>query len=83
MPEGLSFQSQAEGTHPGPSADGSGGGTPFPAQNYVSGNRFVAFGAFIEFSQQAGASLFYQYFDGRRNTLQDRDNLQLGFTWEF
>lgn len=138
MPKGLYFQGQAEGTHPGPSADGSGGGTPttlrlsptaqtggfatryawglrgfaqtsysnvlgadlivkptllwfedlggiapFPAQNYVSGNRFVAFGAFIEFSQQAGASLFYQYFDGRRNTLQDRDNLQLGFTWEF
>ena len=138
MPDEVYFQGQAEGTHPGPGADGSGLGTPttlrlnptqqkdgfatdfawglrgliqmsysnvlgtpltlkptvvwfrdidgiapFPMQNYVEGNTWITGGAQFQIGQNIEGTILYMYFDGAKNVLQDRDNVQISFSYSF
>lgn len=138
MPKDIYFQGQAEGTHPGPGADGSGPGpqttlrlnptqqtagfatsfawglrslvqmnysnvwnsgitlkptllwfediqgiAPFPMQNYVEGNRWITGGLQYLIGQNIEGSVLYMYFDGRKNPLRDRDNVQFSISYTF
>lgn len=138
MPSDLYFQGQAEGTHPGPGADGTGPGpqttlrlnptqqttgfatrfswgvrslaqlnysnvwnsgitlkptllwfedingiSPFPMQNYVKGNRWITGGLQYLIGQNFEGTVMYMYFDGARNPLRDRDNVQLSVSYTF
>ncbi len=56
---------------------------PFPAQNYVEGNRWMIPGIQFEIGQAFNGTLLYQYFDGADNQLQDRDNLSVSLTYNF
>lgn len=56
---------------------------PFPAQNYVAGNRMVQGGLQVLFTQNIEGTVFYQYFDGANNPLRDRDNLQFSIAYSF
>ncbi|HKY90792.1 MAG TPA: DUF1302 family protein [Nevskiaceae bacterium] len=137
-PNGIYFQGQAEGTHPGPGADGTGPGTPTtlrlnptqqtdgfattfswglralaqmtynniggsaltlkptilwfedihgiapsPAQNYIEGNRWLTAGAQFQIGQALEGTVLYMYFDGAKNALQDRDNVQVSLSYTF
>jgi hypothetical protein len=59
------------------------GTTIFPVQNYVEGNRWVIPGFQFEIGQSLNGTLLYQYFDGKDNVLQDRDNLSVSLTYSF
>ncbi|MGQ0698511.1 MAG: DUF1302 domain-containing protein [Panacagrimonas sp.] len=56
---------------------------PFPAQNYVEGNRWMIPGIQFEIGQAFNGTLLYQYYDGADNALQDRDNLSVSLTYNF
>ncbi|WP_420464995.1 DUF1302 domain-containing protein [Panacagrimonas sp.] len=56
---------------------------PFPAQNYVEGNRWMIPGIQFEIGQAFNGTVLYQYFDGADNVLQDRDNLSVSLTYNF
>ena len=56
---------------------------PFPAQNYVEGNRWMIPGIQFEIGQAFNGTLLYQYFDGPDQVLQDRDNLSVSLTYNF
>lgn len=52
-------------------------------QNYVEGNRWVNFGILFAIQQSFEGGLIYGYFDGSRNALQDRDNVQISLSYTF
>ncbi|MGQ0503292.1 MAG: DUF1302 domain-containing protein [Panacagrimonas sp.] len=56
---------------------------PFPAQNYVQGNRWMVPGFQFEIGQSFNGTLLYQYYDGKDNMIQDRDNLSVSLTYNF
>ncbi|MGQ0621784.1 MAG: DUF1302 domain-containing protein [Panacagrimonas sp.] len=56
---------------------------PFPVQNYVEGNRWIIPGFQFEIGQAFNGTLLYQYFDGKDQVLQDRDNLSVSITYNF
>lgn len=56
---------------------------PFPAQNYVEDNIFIVPGVFFEIGQSWSGTLLYQYLDGERNLLRDRDNVSFSVTYSF
>lgn len=137
-PHGIYFQGQAEGTHEGPGADGTGPGpattlrlnptqqtdgwatsfawgfrtlvqatynnvldtpitlkptmlwfqdvdgiAPSPMQNYVEGNTWLTAGLQWQLGQSVEGTLLYMYFDGKKNVLQDRDNVQVSISYTF
>ena len=54
-----------------------------PMQNYVEGNRWMTGGLQYRIGQSLEGSLLYLYFDGARNALQDRDNVQISLSYTF
>ncbi|NKF23537.1 DUF1302 domain-containing protein [Solimonas marina] len=56
---------------------------PFPMQNYVKGNRWVTGGMQFRIGQNLEGSLMYLYFDGSRNPLRDRDNVQVSLSYTY
>jgi hypothetical protein len=60
-----------------------GGIAPFPAQNYVEGNTWITGGAQFQIGQNIEGTLLYMYFDGSKNALQDRDNVQVSLSYAF
>lgn len=59
------------------------GVAPSPMQNYVEGNRWVTGGLHYQIGQNLEGTVLYQYFDGARNVLQDRDNVQVSLSYSF
>lgn len=59
------------------------GTTIFPVQNYVEGNRWVIPGFQFDIGQSFNGTLLYQYYDGKDQVLQDRDNVSLSLTYNF
>lgn len=59
------------------------GTTIFPVQNYVEGNRWMIPGFQFEIGQAFNGTVLYQYYDGKDNALQDRDNLSVSLTYNF
>lgn len=56
---------------------------PFPAQNYVEGNRWVIPGFQWEYGVEFSGTLLYQHFAGDDNPLRDRDNLSVSVAYSF
>lgn len=56
---------------------------PFPVQNYVEGNRWMIPGIQFEIGQAFNGTILYQYFDGKDQALQDRDNISASITYNF
>lgn len=59
------------------------GVSPAPAQNYVEGNRWITGGLHYQVGQSIEGTIYYQHFDGRKNVLQDRDNVQVSISYTF
>ncbi len=60
-----------------------GGIAPFPAQNYVEDNLLIVPGLFFEIGQSWSGTILYQYHDGERNLLRDRDNISFSVAYNF
>lgn len=56
---------------------------PFPAQNYIEDNILIVPGLFFEIGQDWAGTILYQYHDGERNLLRDRDNISLSLSYSF
>lgn len=56
---------------------------PFPAQNYTKGNRWVTSGIQYQIGQNLEGTILYMHFDGAKNALQDRDNIQVSLSYSF